>query len=65
MLYPQQELRCAAIDWQGCFGAFNDILYHKSTASITKFTINRLQVRNALPSAYGAKDDQRAGRCPL
>ncbi|BBI91783.1 1,4-dihydroxy-2-naphthoyl-CoA synthase [Serratia symbiotica] len=47
MLYPQQELGCAAIDWQDCSGAFDDILYHKSTEGIAKITINRPQVRNA------------------
>ena len=47
MIYPDENMLYAPVEWQDCSEGYTDIRYHKSTDGIAKITINRPQVRNA------------------
>ncbi|EKS6938073.1 MULTISPECIES: 1,4-dihydroxy-2-naphthoyl-CoA synthase [Enterobacter cloacae complex] len=47
MIYPDEHMLYAPVEWQDCSEGYTDIRYHKSTDGIAKITINRPQVRNA------------------
>ncbi|MDW8846892.1 1,4-dihydroxy-2-naphthoyl-CoA synthase [Erwinia sp. MMLR14_017] len=47
MIYPDQQLLSAPIEWLNFGQAFSDIHYHKSADGIAKITLNRPEVRNA------------------
>jgi naphthoate synthase len=47
MIYPDETMLYAPIEWQDCSEGYTDIRYHKSVDGIAKITINRPQVRNA------------------
>ena len=47
MIYPDEHMLYAPVEWQDCSEGYTDIRYHKSADGIAKITINRPQVRNA------------------
>jgi naphthoate synthase len=47
MIYPDEQMLYAPVEWQDCSEGYTDIRYHKSADGIAKITINRPQVRNA------------------
>ncbi|MCX8956589.1 1,4-dihydroxy-2-naphthoyl-CoA synthase [Erwinia psidii] len=47
MIYPEEKMLCAPVEWQDSDAGFSDILYAKSPDGIAKITINRPEVRNA------------------
>lgn len=47
MIYPDEHMLYAPVEWQDCSEGYSDIRYHKSADGIAKITINRPQVRNA------------------
>ena len=47
MIYPDENMLYAPVEWQDCSEGYTDIRYHKSADGIAKITINRPQVRNA------------------
>ncbi len=47
MIYPDDDLLYAPVEWQDSAQPFSDIRYHKSTDGIAKITLNRPEVRNA------------------
>lgn len=47
MIYPDETMLYAPVEWHDCSEGYTDIRYEKSTDGIAKITINRPQVRNA------------------
>ncbi|XPE23440.1 enoyl-CoA hydratase-related protein [Shigella sonnei] len=47
MIYPDEAMLYAPVEWHDCSEGFEDIRYGKSSDGIAKITINRPQVRNA------------------
>ncbi|EXU75060.1 1,4-dihydroxy-2-naphthoyl-CoA synthase [Erwinia papayae] len=47
MIYPQEEMLYAPVEWHDSAADFTDIRYAKSPDGIARITINRPQVRNA------------------
>lgn len=47
MIYPDEEMLFAPVEWHDCSHDFTDILFHKSSDGIAKITLNRPDVRNA------------------
>ncbi|MEN4927806.1 1,4-dihydroxy-2-naphthoyl-CoA synthase [Erwinia billingiae] len=47
MIYPDDDLLYAPVEWQDSAQPFSDIRYHKSADGIAKITLNRPEVRNA------------------
>jgi len=47
MIYPDENMLYAPVEWQDCSEGYTDIRYHKSADGIAKITINRPEVRNA------------------
>lgn len=47
MIYPDDDLLYAPVEWQDSAQPFSDIRYHKSADGIAKITIHRPEVRNA------------------
>ncbi|MGB9097842.1 1,4-dihydroxy-2-naphthoyl-CoA synthase [Erwinia sp.] len=47
MIYPDENLLSAPVEWQDSEQPFSDIRYHKTRDGIAKITINRPEVRNA------------------
>ena len=48
MIYPDEAMLYAPVEWHDCSEGFEDIRYEKSTDGIAKITINRR--RCAMPS---------------
>ena len=48
MIYPDEAMLYAPVEWHDCSEGFEDIRYEKSTDGIAKITINRPQVRLSL-----------------
>ncbi len=65
MIYPDENMLYAPVEWQDCSEGYTDIRYHKSTDGIAKITINRPQVRNAFRPLTVKEMIQCAGGCPL
>ena len=70
MIYPDEAMLYAPVEWHDCSEGFEDIRYEKSTDGIAKITINRPQVRNAFrplpvremePPLADAGDDENIG----
>jgi len=57
MIYPDENMLYAPVEWQDCSEGYTDIRYHKSADGIAKITINRPEVRQG--------DDQCPGGCAL
>ena len=47
MIYPDEAMLYAPVEWHDCSEGFEDIRYEKSADGIAKITINR---RCAMPS---------------
>lgn len=47
MIYPEEEMLYAPVEWHDSGADFSDIRYSKSSDGIAKITINRPEVRNA------------------
>ena len=43
MIYPDENMLYAPVEWQDCSEGYTDIRYHKSADGIAKITINRLR----------------------
>ncbi|XMR41289.1 enoyl-CoA hydratase-related protein [Escherichia coli] len=56
MIYPDEAMLYAPVEWRDCSAGYEDILYHKSGDGIAKITINRPQVRNAFPPPHRQRD---------
>lgn len=41
MIYPDEHMLYAPVEWQDCSEGYTDIRYHKSADGIAKITINR------------------------
>ena len=41
MIYPDEQMLYAPVEWQDCSEGYTDIRYHKSADGIAKITINR------------------------
>ena len=70
MIYPDEAMLYAPVEWHDCSEGFEDIRYEKSTDGIAKITINRPQVRNAFrpltvremeTALADARDDENIG----
>ncbi len=65
MIYPEESMLYAPVEWRDCSEGYTDIRYHKSADGIAKITINRPQVRNAFRPVTVKEMIQGAVRCPL
>ena len=64
MIYPDEHMLYAPVEWLDCSEGYTDIRYHKSADGIAKITINRPQVRNAF-RPLTVKEMIQAGGCAL